>query len=80
MFSEFFAFAEFTIALIISLFFVLAGKYDSDGLYVVSLIAYVLTFMSMQTKYIKLSKRLRKYKKAADRAVRLAELNNDSEE
>lgn len=79
MHSDFKFFIDFTLGGVLSLIFVFCGKYDNDGLYVVGLIMYAHLFWSMQAKYERLERRLKKYQKAANEVIRLAEQNNDSE-
>ena len=64
---------DFTLGGVLSLIFVFCGKYDNDGLYVVGLIMYAHLFWSIQMKYERLERRLKKYQKAANELIRLTE-------
>lgn len=73
-------FIDFLIGGALSIVFVFTGKYDNDTLYIVGLFMYLHVFLSLQRKYDRLKRRLKRYQKATESYIRLTEFDYDGKE
>ena len=77
MLTQFF---KYLVYIVLSLLFVFAGKVHSDDIYTVTLFMYLFIILFTETRFAKLERRLKKYKKALAKATLVIETSVRSTE